>query len=250
MTFRTLPSFFTHSYLPLEFLYYYPGYRNTLSHRGRTQMQKPYDLIADQWHDNKRDQAYVEHVLRYVDRFLEGLPAGAKVLDLGCGTGEPIAKYVVQRGFRVTGVDESAEMLRFARQIVPEAELIHADMVNVEFLGTFDAAVAWDSMFHVERKHHAAIYRKLAAALCTRARLLLSVGGSVPAEDDSVEGFTSEMYGQTFYYSGFAPAVTRKLIEECGFEIELWEVDDPSSQGHIAVIARKRDTSAEANLRF
>jgi cyclopropane fatty-acyl-phospholipid synthase-like methyltransferase len=213
-------------------------------------MQNSYNLIAEHWHANKRAEDYIENVLRYVDRILEGLPAGAKVLDLGCGTGEPVAKYVVERGFRVTGVDESKQMLKFARQTVPEAELIHADMVSVELVDTFDAAVAWDSMFHVERKHHAAIYRKLATSLRADARLLLSVGGSAPAEDDSVEGFTSEMYGQMFYYSGFAPEVTRKLIKESGFEIELWEVDDPSSRGHIAVIARKRASTAEENTNF
>lgn len=202
-------------------------------------MHKPYDLIAEHWQADRHVSGYIEHVSPYVDRILEGLPAGAKVLDLGCGTGEPVAKYIVERGFTVTGVDESSEMLKFARQTIPEAELIHADMITVELADTFDAAVAWDSMFHVERKHHAAIYQKLANALRGGARLLLSVGGSAPAEDDSVEGFTSEMYGQTFYYSGFAPEVTRKLIEASGFEIELWEVDDPTSRGHIAVIARK-----------
>lgn len=213
-------------------------------------MHKPYDLIAEQWHENKRAEGYIEHVLRYVDRILEGLPLGAKVLDLGCGTGEPVAKYLVERGFRVTGVDESAKMLKHARQTVPEAELIHADMVTVELTDTFDAAIAWDSMFHVERKHHAAIYRKVGNALRAGARLLLSVGGSAPAEDDSVEGFTSEMFGQTFYYSGFAPEVTRQLIESSGFEIELWEVDDPSSRGHIAVIARKLVPIARENTNF
>lgn len=202
-------------------------------------MRNAYDLIAAQWHATQRAPGYIEHVLRYVDRVLEGLPAGAKVLDLGCGTGEPVAKYITERGFRVTGVDESEQMLMFARQTVPEAELIHADMATVELVDTFDAAVAWDSMFHVERKHHAAIYRKLARAVRAGGRLLVSVGGSAPAQDDSVEGFTSEMFGQTFYYSGFAPGVARKLIEASGFEIELWEVDDPTSRGHIAAIARK-----------
>src|SRR5687767_2516344 len=206
-------------------------------------MHKPYDLIADQWHANKRAHGYVEHVLSYVDRILEDLPTGAKVLDLGCGTGEPVAKHIVERGFTVTGVDESEHMLKFARQTVPEAELIHADMVTVELTDTFDAAVAWDSMFHVERKHHAAIYRKLANALRPGARLLVSVGGSAPAKDDSVEGFTSEMYGQTFYYSGFAPEVTRQLIEASGFEIKLWQVDDPTSRGHIAAIAQVKPTA-------
>ena len=202
-------------------------------------MHKPYDLIADWWHANKRAQGYLERVISYVDRILEDLPAGAKVLDLGCGTGEPVAKHLVERGFAVTGVDESEQMLKFARQTVPEAELIHADMVTVELMETFDAAVVWDSMFHVERKHHAAIYRKLAHALRAGGQVLLSVGGSAPTEAEG-EGFTSEMHGQTFYYSGFAPEVARELIEAAGFEIELWEVDDPTSRGHIAVIARKR----------
>ena len=203
-------------------------------------MHKSYDLIAEQWQAGRQVSWYIEHVSPYVDRILEGLPDSARVLDLGCGTGQPIAKYIVERGFRVTGVDESEQMLKFARKTVPEAELIQADMVTVELNDTFDAAVAWDSMFHVERKYHAAIYRKLANALRAGARLLLSVGGSAPAEDDAVEGFTSEMFGQTFYYSGFPPEVARKLIQAAGFEIELWEVDDPTSRGHIAVIARKR----------
>ena len=202
-------------------------------------MQNPYDLIAEQWHANKRPPAYVEHVLRYVGRVLEGLPKGVKILDLGCGTGEPIASHIAQRGYRVTGVDESQEMLAIAREVLPEAELIHADMVSIDISEQFAAAVAWDSMFHVLRKHHADIYHKLANCLEPGGRILLSVGGSAPAEDESVEGFTSEMFGQTFFYSGYAPDVARKLIEDAGFEIELWEVDDPTSRGHIAVIARK-----------
>ena len=216
-------------------------------------MHAPYDLIAEHWHANKRAQGYVEHLLRYVDRILEGLPAGAKVLDLGCGTGEPVARYVVERGFRVTGIDESEQMLKFARQTIPEADLIHADMVTVALADTFDAAVAWDSMFHVERKHHAAIYRNVASCLETGARVLFSVGGPESETDDPEkpgEGFTSEMFGHTFFYSGWPLNVARKLIEAAGFEIELWEVDDPSSRGHIAVIARKRATNAGGNIDF
>lgn len=206
-------------------------------------MQNPYDHIAEQWHSNFRGQAYVERVLGYVDRILDGLPLNAKVLDLGCGTGNPIAKYIIQRGYRVTGVDQSKEMLRIAKKVVPEAELIHADMVEIEFRDKFAAAVAWDSVFHVERKHHSAIYHKLANSLEIGGRLLLSVGGSEAEEstsgDGGAEGFSSEMFGHTFFYSGYEPQVARKLLEAEEFEIEVWEVDDPSSRGHIAIIARR-----------
>jgi SAM-dependent methyltransferase len=206
-------------------------------------MQNSYDYIAEQWHCNPRGQAYVDRVLLYVERILEGLPPGAKILDLGCGTGNPIAKHLLQRGFRVTGVEQSKAMLEIAKKEVPGAELIHGDMIDAKFGGKFRAAVAWDSIFHVERKHHAVIYHKLANSLEVGGRLLLSVGGSDASDsslnDSDSEGFTSEMYGRTFFYSGYEPGVARKLIEAEGFEIELWEVDDPSSRGHIAVIARK-----------
>ncbi|MCA1558450.1 MAG: class I SAM-dependent methyltransferase, partial [Acidobacteria bacterium] len=142
----------------------------------------------------------------------------------------------------VIGVDQSEKMLEIAKKEVPRAEFIHSDMVEVQFAYKFAAAVAWDSVFHVERKHHSAIYHKLADALEPGGRLLLSVGGSdvdTSDGDSEVEGFTSEMFGHTFFYSGYAPSVARQLIEAAGFEIEHWEVDDTSSRGHIAVIARK-----------
>lgn len=206
-------------------------------------MDNSYDRIAEQWHANSRGQPYVDHVLAYVDLVLEGLQPGARVLDLGCGTGKPIAAYIIGKGFRVTGVDESVKMLEIARNVVPEAELIHSDMLEVHLPGEFAAAIAWDSIFHVKRKNHQTVYRKLASSLETGGRLLLSVGGSdadAGGEGDSVtEGFTSEMFGQTFFYSGYEPRVARSLLEAEGFEIERWEVDDPSSRGHIAVIARR-----------
>lgn len=196
-------------------------------------MQNSYDPIAEQWHSSRQERAYTERVLRYVDLVVEGLEPGAGVLDLGCGTGRPVAEHLIGRRFRVVGVDQSEGMLEIARRVVPEAELIHGDMLGVEFGGGFSAAVAWDSIFHVGRAHHPAVFRKLAESLKPGGRLLLSTGG------DGDEGFTSEMYGQTFFYSGHGPEVTRGLLEAAGFEVELWEVDDPSSRGHVAVVARR-----------
>ncbi|MDQ1637657.1 MAG: hypothetical protein QOF62_996 [Pyrinomonadaceae bacterium] len=211
-------------------------------------MRTSYDQIAQQWHSHIRAQAYIDRLLGYVDRALEGLQSGARVLDLGCGTGQPVARYLVEKGFRVTGVDQSEKMLEIAKQEVSEAEFIHSDMINVQLAPGFGAAIAWDSIFHVERKHHAGIFQKVANALEPGGRLLLSVGGSDAAStaaefaatyDAEAEGFTSEMYGHTFFYSGYDPQVARGLLEAAGFEIEVWEIDDPSSRGHIAVIAKK-----------
>src|SRR5687768_1717734 len=197
-------------------------------------MQTPYDLIAEEWHASPRGFA----ARKYLETILDGLAPGARVLDLGCGTGEPIARRLSERGFRVVCVDESEAMLAVARRVVPRAEFIRGDMRGLTLRGGFAAAVAWDSVFHVERERHRDIFRKLHELLAQGGRLLLSAGGTWH------EGFTSEMHGQTFFYSGHEPPETLRLLREEGFEIELCEEDDPSARGHIAVVARKTDSHA------
>lgn len=196
-------------------------------------MRNAYDQIAEQWHANFRGQAYVDRVLAYVDRVLADLRPGARVLDLGCGSGNPIGKYVAGKGFHLVGIDQSAKMLAIARTIVPAAEFIHGDMLSIKLGAEFSAAIAWDSIFHIERQHHAGVFRKLSRSLEPGGRLLLSAAGS------GADRITSEMFGQTFVYSGHEPEDTRRLLEAEGLAIEVWEVDDPSSRAHLAVIARK-----------
>lgn len=72
----------------------------------RMLQQAPYDLIADKWSQARSLAGSREK--SYVDRLLELLESGAHVLDLGCGSGSPIARYLVDSGYQVTGVDSSS----------------------------------------------------------------------------------------------------------------------------------------------
>jgi ubiquinone/menaquinone biosynthesis C-methylase UbiE len=63
----------------------------------------------------------------WLERFLALAPEGA-VLDVGCGTGEPISAYLATARRRVTGVDFSEAMLAIARARLPSQEWIAADM--------------------------------------------------------------------------------------------------------------------------
>ncbi|GJF30058.1 methyltransferase [Kitasatospora sp. NE20-6] len=76
------------------------------------------------------------------DWLLAELPPGARVLDVGCGTGDPTARQLVAGGLRVTGVDLSDGMLTEARRVVPGAELHRLDMYD---LATGRAATVWDA---------------------------------------------------------------------------------------------------------
>jgi cyclopropane fatty-acyl-phospholipid synthase-like methyltransferase len=177
---------------------------------------------------------------RLLERLVQPLPAGATILDVGCGHGVP-ARYLVDRGFRVTGLDGSARLLALARATVPEAYFIRGDMRTTDPGGLFDAVLAWDSVFHLPRSDHAAVFANFRSWLEPGGRLLVSLGGS------GADEFTSEMLGETFFYSGHAPEAAMRLLEDAGFEIEHWEVDDPSSRGHIAVLGNARPLSGHSS---
>src|SRR4029077_6678036 len=62
-----------------------------------------------------------------LDRFRGLLPAGASVLDIGCGSGEPIARYLVAQGCNVTGVDSSPELIALCNASFPDLSWHVAD---------------------------------------------------------------------------------------------------------------------------
>ncbi len=195
----------------------------------------PYDLIATQWRNSRRD--LLPREVLYLNELVSKLSDSAHILDVGCGTGIPIARFILNRGFRLTGLDSSPSMLAIASTEVPEARLLHGDMVAFDLDERFDAIVAWDCVFHVDRARHAAVFANFAKWLLPGGWLLLSIGGTAEA------GFTSDMHGQTFFYSGHDPAQAAGLLERAGIKIERMEIDDPSDRGHVAILAQRKHES-------
>ncbi len=57
----------------------------------------------------------------WIERFADLLAPSASVLDVGCGSGMPIARYLADQGHPVTGVDSSPEMIALFRPNLPGA---------------------------------------------------------------------------------------------------------------------------------
>lgn len=77
------------------------------------------------------------------------IPAKARILDVGCGTGQPAAR-LSDLGYRVVGLDGSAEMLRFARRNAPKAAFFQADARQFALARPVDAAISLsDVLNHV-----------------------------------------------------------------------------------------------------
>lgn len=85
----------------------------------------------------------------YLDAALSAMPATSRILDLGCGAGEPIARYFVERGHHVTGVDVAGPMIELCRRRMPEMNWLHTDMRSLELEERFDLVIAWDSFLHL-----------------------------------------------------------------------------------------------------
>jgi cyclopropane fatty-acyl-phospholipid synthase-like methyltransferase len=192
-----------------------------------------YDAIALQW-DRQRIQLSPSEA-RIMTLLVDGLEPDSVVLDLGCGTGRPIATHFAASGFRVCGVDQSPAMLRLARTRLPTHEWIRAEIESFPFTLPFAAAIAWDSLFHIPRAHHGEIFARLCRALPTGGRFALTAGGS------DHPAFIDSMLDHRFFYDSHPPEMTVALLERAGFRIEHHEYlnfpDGARDKGRIAVVA-------------
>src|SRR5262245_36655162 len=93
-----------------------------------------------------------EGQLAAVSWLIGRLAPGARVLDVGCGTGVPATRQLTDAGAQVTGIDISPVMLDLARRNVPAARFIQMDTLDVSReLGEFDAVVSFFSLLMLPR---------------------------------------------------------------------------------------------------
>jgi 2-polyprenyl-3-methyl-5-hydroxy-6-metoxy-1,4-benzoquinol methylase len=83
----------------------------------------------------------------WLDRLIDLIAKSATILDIGCGCGEPIAQYFMDRNFTVEGVDASPTLISICRARFPKQRWHVADMRNLALGRGFDAILAWDSFF-------------------------------------------------------------------------------------------------------
>src|SRR5215470_10479576 len=98
----------------------------------------------------------------YLDGLLALCPASPEILDLGCGTGLPIDKYLADHGADLTGIDLSSKHIALAKKNVPSASYREGDLLHAILPeGCFDGVVSFYAIFHIPRSEHEDLFLRV-----------------------------------------------------------------------------------------
>lgn len=192
-----------------------------------------YNKICGQWSDFCDSR----QVNRCVADFVRLLEPNCAVLDAGCGTGYPIGAFLSEKGFKVTGIDISEEMIKRAESLrLPEARFLVADILDFDPGEKYGAVIAFDSLWHIEHSRQEEIYKITGSLLLPGGKFLFTHGKT----DGEVMG---TMYGAEFYNSALDGEKVKELLEENGFEILSFEEDyrdENTGERDLLVVAEKK----------
>ena len=196
-----------------------------------------YQLQAEAY-DRQRSRTFFE--ARWLARFGDALPRGSKVLDLGCGGGQPVSAWLIAEGFRFTGVDYSEAMLDIARRRWPSEDWRLSDIRSLDLNETFHGIVAWDSFFHLTQQEQRDALPRLAAHLESGGLLLVTVG---PMAGESV----GQVAGEPVFQASLSPAEYASLLEEHGLMLIAFVSEDPQCENHTVLMAKKLHENDQVN---
>ena len=176
---------------------------------------RAYDAIGARY-----DEAFPhkDGQLALVEMLLEHLPSGARVLDVGSGTGLPTARQLVDAGCRVTCLDIAPRMLEIARRNVPEAEFVLGDVVDLPPEPRYEAVTAFFALLHLPRAQVRTALQLIHEALVPGGWFAVAM---VEADVDDVPiAFLDSRVRVT----GYLRDDLRSLLTESGFAVKHEQV--------------------------
>jgi SAM-dependent methyltransferase len=176
-----------------------------------------YDQAAERYAALESPDAPWPRVTRLLD-LLARLPAGADVLDLGCGNGVP-ALQIMSETHRATGVEISRVQAELARRNAPAARIIRGGVSDVSFApASFDAITAF-YVDHLPRDEHSNLFGRFNEWLRPHGYLLFTV------EPYDEPGEVREWEGVTMFFRQFDPTTTLDLVAAAGFNVISHEIE-------------------------
>ena len=189
-----------------------------------------YQRYAIDW---DRDRGRDPFEKPWIDRFVALLPQSASVLDIGCGAGEPIGRYLIESGFHVTGIDSSSALIGMCKDRFPDQEWIVTDMRGLSLDRRFDGILAWDSFFHLSPEAQRTMFLNFRRYARPKTALMFTSG---PSHGEAIGSYKDE----SLYHGSLGGAEYRSLLHENGFEVLSHVVEDPNCGHHTVWLAQMK----------
>lgn len=200
-----------------------------MSKLNKTRVDKVYDEIIN-WFDDARTKNLMES--EYLNLIVDTIPPKGAILDLGCGTGEPIAQFFIEKGFKLTGVDGSKKMIELCKKRFPDEHWIISDMRNINLQQRFDAILAWHSFFHLDHNSQRNMFKVFESHI--------KPGGILAFTSGEEEGEVwSDNGGQQLYHASLSTKEYNSLLHASSFKVLVHKVRDPKCGEATIWVAQK-----------
>jgi cyclopropane fatty-acyl-phospholipid synthase-like methyltransferase len=200
-----------------------------MTNRNKDKIYESYNQMYH-WFDEHRSRDLFEKP--YLDLAITYLEADATILDIGCGMGEPIGKYFIDKGFELTGIDGSSKLIELAKNRFPKAKFIIQDMREINLNEKFDIVIAWHSFFHLTQDDQKSMFKVF--------KEHIKLGGVLMFTSGSSQGeIWSDNGGEMLYHSSYSPKEYEMLLQENGFKIIKYALDDENCGGASVWMAQK-----------
>ncbi len=191
-------------------------------------VRKGYNRIAKEYQADR----HIFDQREELETFASLLVKGATVLDVGCGAGVPVTRFLVESGFDVIGVDFSDSMLDLARENVLGAEYVKGSMTRLGFEdNSFDGLTAFYSVIHVPKEKHFSLFQDFNRILRPDGVMLVCMG---PDEWAAVD----EYYGADMFWSHHSPEKSLQLVKDAGFQIIFDRYIRSGGETHYWILAK------------
>lgn len=196
-------------------------------------VRRGYDVLSIRY-----DEAYGgETKYRgWLDEVLARLHESSRVLDLGCGSGVPVALTLAEAGHHVTGVDLSEVQIGRARARVPAATFIQADATTLDLpASSFDAVLSFYALIHIPLDEQEPLLRRIAEWLRPGGLFVATIGATAwtGSEQNWLGGDVP------MWWSHADASTTRTWVEQAGLVVEREEFIPEGPGGHTLLWATR-----------